>query len=272
MMFRGLGRGMDMRFVSNRIVAGGFLVALGGFVTAAAIGGRLSYLEAVGSAFAVGIGWAIGRELDPDRAHVASLAMLAAATGAIVARPDVLVCAAALLTLRMVTGSVGRFLGPTDLLLVALVGFGSGGALWAWPIGIVAFAALRSAPEFGPLRWWAVGVLTVSFVTGWYRADLAPVTITGETALIAAGCLVAAALSMIRVVAVSPTDRAGGSIEVRRVRLSRLSAASLVGVAALVGGVDAFWAIAPVGGAVAAVAVGSVVALFVGSVDLELDS
>ncbi len=79
-MFGGLGRGIDIRLVSNRFFVVGFFVSLAGFVGLAAASDQLGYGEAVTSAISVAIAWMIGRELDPDHVHVATFAMLLAGT------------------------------------------------------------------------------------------------------------------------------------------------------------------------------------------------
>ncbi|MCZ7532223.1 MAG: hypothetical protein M5U23_02235 [Acidimicrobiia bacterium] len=258
-MFGGLGRGIDIRLVSNRIFAGGFLVFLAGFIALAAFGDRLTYAEAVTSAISVAIAWMIGRELDPDHVHVATLAMVLAGAAVFVDVPNALITGAAMLTLRMTTGTVGRFLTASDLLLVAIVGFGSGGEIWAWPIGIFALVWLKEAPEVGPLRWWAVGVLAVSFVGAFYLADLDVITVSTETLALAGAVAVVAAVSIIRVSTVSPTDRSGGHLDNRRLRMSRLAAGTYLIVAAVVGGTEAFWDIAPIAAGLGTAALASIV-------------
>lgn len=258
-MFGGLGRGIDIRLVSNRIVVAGFVVSLAGFIAVAAFSDRLTYAEAVTSAISVAIAWMIGRELDPDHVHAATLAMVLAAAAVFVDLPSALVVGAAMLTFRMTTGTVGRFLTVSDLLLVAIVGFGSGGEIWAWPIGIVALVWLKEAPEVGPLRWWAVGVLTVSFVGAFYLADLDVITISTETLALAGAAAVVAAISIIGVSTASPTDRRGGHLDNRCLRMSRLAAGTYLVVAAVVGGTEPFWEIAPVAAGLVAAALSSIV-------------
>ncbi len=276
-MFGGLGRGIDIRLVSNRILAGGFVISLAGFVAFAAVNDRLSYGQAVTSAISVALAWAIGRELDPDHSHVATLAMVLAGAAVFVDVPSALVVGAAMLTLRMTTGTVARFLTVSDLLLVGIVGFGSGGAIWAWPIGIVALVWLKEAPEVGPLRWLAVAVLAGSFAGAFYLADLGLITVSTETLVLAGAAAIVAAISIIRVSTASPTDRKGGHLDNRRLRMSRLAAGTYLMVAAVVGGTEAFWAIAPVAAGLVAAALSSVVLVVRGprestDGDVELDA
>lgn len=278
-MFGGLGRGFDIRLVSNRIFAVGFLVSLVGFSALAAANDQLTYSEAVTSAIAVAIAWMIGRELDPDHVHVATLAMVLATAAVFVDVPSALITGAAMLTLRMTTGTVGRYLTASDLLLVAVVGYGAGGAIWAWPIGIVALVWMMQAPEAGPLRWWGIGVLAVSFIGAFYLADLDVLTVSSETLALAGGAVVVAAISVVRVSTTSSTDRRGGHIASSRLRLSRLAAGIYLVVAAVAGGVEAFWDIAPVGAGLVAAAISSIVLVVRGAngsagdlADLELDT
>jgi len=258
-MFGGLGRGFDIRLVSNRILAGGFAISLAGLVAFAAASDRLSQGQAVTSAISVALAWAIGRELDPDHVHVATLAMVLACAAVFVWPPNALVVGAAMLTLRMVTGTVGRLLTASDLMLVAIVGFGSGGEIWAWPIGIVALVWLKEAPEVGPLRWWGVVVLTGSFVGAFYLADLDVITVSVETIALAGAAAAVAAISIIGVSTASPTDRKGGELDDRRLRMSRLAAGIYLMIAAVIGGTEAFWEIAPVAAALVAAALSSIV-------------
>ncbi len=258
-MFDGLGRGIDIRLLSNRILLIGFLVSLAACFGVAVVGDHLTYGEAVNSSLSIAVAWMIGRELDPDHVHVATLAMVLAGVGVFVAVPSALIAAAAMLTLRMTTGTVGHSLTVSDLLLIGVVGWGSGGTLWAWPIGLVCLVWLKNAPEVGPLRWWGVVVLAGSFIGAFGFADLQAITVEAATLALAGAVAVVAAVSIIGVSTVSPTDRNRGELHRRRLRLSRLAGGGYLIVAALVGGLDAFWTVAPVAAGVAAAAVSSIV-------------
>lgn len=258
-MFDGLGRGIDIRLLSNRILLIGFLLSLAGCVVLAAVSDHLTYGDAVNSSLSIAIAWMIGRELDPDHVHVATLAMVLAGVGVFVAAPNALIVGAAMLTLRMTTGTVGHPLTVSDLVLVAIVGWGSGGTLWAWPIGVVCLVWLKNSAEVGPMRWWGVVVLAGSFVGAFSFADLQAITFETATIVLAGGVAVVAVVSIIGVSTVSPTDRNGGQLHRHRLRLSRLAGCGYLIVAVVVGGFDAFWAIAPVAAGVVAAAVSSIV-------------
>lgn len=245
-MFAGLTRGIDIRLASNRIALGVWLVSLGTFVALVIFDHRYTYTTAVAGSIAVFLGWACGRELDPDRPHTATVSVVLALLAGVVMPASALVVGAALLALRLSSGTVGRWLTPIDLVLVAIIGFGSGGHLWGWPIAIVAVIALRFAPEIGSLRWVAIGVLIVAFVVAWYLGDLNPIDLSAESLWLVVGVTAATVVAISRVSVSGRADRRSVSLSETRVVYARLSAGIIAVWATFVGGHDAFWMVAPV--------------------------
>jgi hypothetical protein len=244
----GLTRGFNLQRLSNRIAVFGWLSSFVLFLGIAVVWDWMLYPQTVTSSAVVFMGWAIGRELDPDRPHVATATMALALGLVFVSIPAGIVVFSALITLRMVSGTTGRALTEIDLVLVAAVGFGSGGAIWAWPIGLVAFAWLKTAPEVGRLRWLAIGAAGGGFAVGWYLQDgsLGRIDITAEVLMIIVGVAIATAIGVVLASVTARNDARSGQLDVRRLRLSRLAAGLFVVSAALAGDTDAFWQIGAV--------------------------
>jgi hypothetical protein len=260
----GLTRGLNMRRTSNKIVVAGFAIALTLYLARALseewmVGNPMTVAEAVASAFAVFIAWALARELDPDHPWPAAVAMIASFVAALWFVPAILVVGSAAIALRMVSGTVARSLTMFDLGLMAVIGFGSGRELSFWSIAIFAFVALKVAPEFGRLRWWTVGTLTGGFVAGWYTGELSPVTVSAQTAAIAVAFLLVGAIAALRVSVSAKTDARPGLVEDFRLVMSRMAASVILASATLIGGFDAMWKIAPVGVALTVVALVSLI-------------
>ncbi len=260
----GLARGLNMRRTSNKIVVAGFGIALTLYLARALseewmVGNPMTVAEAVAAAFAVFIAWALTRELDPDHPWPAAVAMIASFVAALWFVPSILLVASAAIALRMVSGTVARSLTMFDLGLMAVIGYGSGRELSFWSIAIFAFVALKVAPEFGRLRWWAVGTLAGAFIGGWYTGELSPVTVTAQTAAIAVAFLLVGAIAASRVSVSAKTDARPGLVEDSRLVMSRMAASVILASATLIGGFDAMWRIAPVGIALTVVALVSLI-------------
>ncbi|MDA2979654.1 MAG: hypothetical protein O3B42_07850 [Actinomycetota bacterium] len=255
----GLTRGFNLQRLSNRIAVFGWLSSFVLFLGIAVVWDWMSYPQTVTSSAVVFMGWAIGRELDPDRPHVATATMALALGLVFVSIPAGIVVYSSLMALRMVSGTTGRALAEIDLVLVAAVGFGSGGTIWAWPIGLVAFAWLKTAPEVGRLRWFAIGALGGGFAVGWYLQDgsLGRIDITLETVVIMVGAAVVTAIGVLSASVTGRNDARSGLLDLRRLRLSRIAAGLFVAAAALAGGTDAFWQIGAVSAGIIASAAAS---------------
>ena len=256
----GLTRGFNLQRFSNRIAVFGWLSSFVLFLGIAVVWDWMSYPQTVTSSAVVFMAWAIGRELDPDRPHVATVAMALALGLVFVSIPAGIIVYSALMALRMVSGTTGRALSEIDLALVAAAGFGSGGAIWAWPIGLVAFAWLKTAPEVGRLRWLAIGSLGGGFAVGWYLQDgsLGRIDITTQVLMIIVGVAIATAIAVVLASVTARNDARSDQLDVRRLRLSRLAAGLFVASAALAGSTDAFWQIGAVSAGILVAAAASV--------------
>ena len=104
------------------------------------------------------------------------------------------------------------------------------------------------------MRRWAVGILGVAFVGGWYSGDLSPTTVTTKTAAIAVAFVLLGAVAASRVTVSVKTDSRSGQVETARLAMSRWSASVIMASATAIGGFDAMWEIAPVAIALAVVA------------------
>lgn len=256
--YTGFGRHMDPRLPSNRfagLISFIALVALG----AAAVMYGWEPWRAFGGAIGVFVAWAIGRELDPDHTATAALASVAALGLAFVAPPDLWVSGAILIAARLVAGTVGARIKVGDVLVLALLGYISGGAVWLWPIGVGILAWLLVAPEVGRLKWSGVGFLVVGFVVAWYVAPIQPLLVDTGGLIAAGAVLLVGLVSLIRCSASARTDARTGTVSSLRIRLAR-AATTLFTVCAIAGqDLDAFWDVAP---AVAAIAATAAISLF----------
>lgn len=251
----GLSRGWTPSLFSNRIAMMGWLASLVVLGIFAAVSDHITYFEAASSSIVVFLGWAVGRELDPDHHWVGALAMLGTFGAVFIEIPAGWTVGAALLTFRIVTGSTGRWLATFDLLFAAVIGYGSGGDLWSWPIAIAAGISIVAFREFGKQRWLFIGTIVVAFAAGWYLGDLQPINVDTEQLLIAGGVAAVTVAAVWMAVVTSRTDRPSGTIALHRVRYSRLAAGVFALSAVLVGGTSAFWSVAVLPAALTAVAV-----------------
>lgn len=250
----GLSRGWTPALLSNRIAMSGWVVSLAAFTVVAAVSDHMTYFEAASSSIIVFLGWAIGRELDPDHHWVGTLAMLGTFAAVFVEVPAGWTVGAALLALRVITGSTGRWLATFDLLFALVIGYGSGGDLWSWPIAIAAGVAITVFHEFGQQRWLFLASIVVAFVGGWYLGDLQPINISSEQLWIAVVVVAVTGVATAFASVTSRTDRPTGIIDATRVRFSRLSAGLFSVSAVILGGTAALWTIAAVPAALTAAA------------------
>ena len=135
-----LGRPIDPRFPSNRLVMAGSVAAGIGI----ALFGLLVAEPLPSSAFAAGmavfLAWAIGRELDPDYNASAAVAMVAAFGYSIFAAPSLLLAAGMLIATRLIVGTVGIRIKPIDRLVL----LGLGGFLGSAVVSMAAIPALMA--------------------------------------------------------------------------------------------------------------------------------
>lgn len=237
-----IGRPVDLRVPSNRAIAVlAVLAAVGGAVHAAVLGHGPGSSLLRGAVFggAAFLGWAMGREVDPDHPLSAFLAAGLALLGAVVVgQPDFLLLFWALVSLRVINRSPGLPAGIVDS--AGLVALGVGVALrWGWPVlGLTALAlALDGLLEPAHRRHLPLAALTLG------TAGVLAVARPGEVAWAIPEGWVLSAVLACTVALVVVTLRTGqlhsvGDQGVEFLRLARVRAAQLV--AGLTGLVFAF--------------------------------
>lgn len=256
-----LSRHMDASYPSNVFALVGFLVSALILGAKSLLTDDLSIIGAGFAAVAVFLGWAVGRELDPDTPRVANISLVVALMIALFATPAALATGVVLVSIRMVAGTVGLPLSRLDVIVVA--GLGAFAALdpVLWPAGLAALAWLVRAPEVGPLRRWGTAAFGVGATAGlgllWYQwssGAIEPIDVT-TTAYVLAGAAGVAMLLAARPLAVtSRTDSDSSVIAWTRVRSARIATGAICMWAAVIGGVDGFWSIGPVFAALAVAA------------------
>lgn len=257
----GFGRHFDLSLRSNRIAIGGSFAAFAVLAARSFVDADLSIVGAAAASVAVFLGWAIGRELDPDRTGVATVGMALSLLFALFATPSAAMTAVAMLALRMIVGSVGSAVSSVDVGVLFLLGAVAGSKATVWIVGIAIAMWLASAPEVGRRRRVAIIVFAMGVAAGlgyaWWQSGSPGSTaeVTGAAyalaAIAAAVMLLAARPSPVT----SSDDRGSSIINTDRVRLARLAAGSFCMWAAVMGGVAGFWAIGPVFAALTATAI-----------------
>jgi hypothetical protein len=248
-----LSRALDLSYPSNRFALGGFAVSLVALAVKAVVTDDLTLIGAAAAALAVYLGWAAGRELDPDTAGVSMLAMVLALVFALFATPAALATGVALIGLRVVVGTVGMPVTWLDAVVFLTIGALIGVTPILWIVGISILIWLWKAPEVGELRAVVMGSFVVGAVGGlgwlwyqWSQDQVESVEITA-TAYVLAGLAAVAMIVAARPVSVtSLTDVGESTIDPARVRLSRVAAGSYCMWAAVIGGTAGFWAIGPI--------------------------
>lgn len=249
----GLGRGFDSQLRSNRIALAGTALATATyagltFVTDARL------LDAPIAGIVVFLGWATGRELDPDRPQVAAWSMLLTFAASIYILPSGVAAAAALVAIRLVAGTVGARVTWLDVAIFSLLGYASGSTTVLWIVAITLVMWLVTGPEAGRLRYVGLASFVAGIVAGAVLSELATADITQNAYILAAvgGAVMMAAMRPRAVV--SPVDSGSGHVDPLRVGFARKTAGSFLMWAALMGGVAGFWSISPVLGALVATA------------------
>lgn len=167
-----LGRPFDLSKTSNRIgVFGPVLVAFGSLGWDIATGSSPEFLEAVRASIAAFLAWAIARELDPDRPNTATISMVLAGLAGVVGPWEValLISAAALLGLRVLTGTVGGELKPLDLVVLVGLAIFAGTRIDGWVIVLLlGLGVLDSRPDGFLLALPAMlfGAILAGYITG----------------------------------------------------------------------------------------------------------
>jgi hypothetical protein len=222
----------------------------------------VSMIGAVFAAVAVFLGWALGRELEPDLPSMATAAMVISLVFTVFVVPSALAVGIALIAIRLVAGTVGAPIKAFDVPVLVGIGFLAASSPALWLVGLAAGAWVWAAPEVGPLRRVTVVCYSLGVVGGlgvvawrvWGTGDISfEVT---QTAYVLAAAAGAAMLIAARRIHVSSVCDAGESvIDRERVRLARITAGSILMWAAMVGGVDAFWSLGPLFAALVTAAV-----------------
>jgi len=230
----GLGRPLDPSRVTNRVVlalvpVAGLIGAMWGWLGPGAGGPIATGVTAAGAAFG---GWALGREVDPDRQGAAFAGMaLAFVAALVVPESSLLLLFTALMLVRVVnrtTGMVATVLD--DAMVIGLVVwclFATSNGL----VGLVAAAAfaldaiLHSSDfERGPLHHWALAAagLLVALWTGPSTPWAWPGIPAGMTAGVIVGIFSAHAISIRGLT--SRCDRTEARLSPTRVRAGMIIA------------------------------------------------
>ncbi len=149
-----LFRKFDLRYNSNLAAIGlsavAFVVGVGVGVADGEVGEALA--DGLNLMVTVFLGWAVARELEPDRDATATVAaLLAGVMWLIMGRSALAAGVAALLAARILTRSTGRPLTNVDYLLVVALAFYGARTLAGWMAGLgMAFALARDVRLPGP--------------------------------------------------------------------------------------------------------------------------
>jgi hypothetical protein len=233
-----LGRPLDPRYLSNVVAAIGALATGIAFFLIAAVTDEPVAASPVGAAGAVFLAWAIAREIDPDRNQSAYLAMPIAFIASLFLAPSLLLGFGILVGTRLVSGTVGLRLKRFDL--IALVGIGAlMGLGWASLAGVVAIAAGTLVADGFSRRAGVTALLTtiVAVVTLWVRS----VELVWESpglagVIMAAGLVLALAVSLPVPRPVATTDIGGLPLARRAVALSRTTLVGTIASALVIAG------------------------------------
>lgn len=242
----GLGRHLDLALPSNRtaVVGAGLAGVVHGLVELVA-GRGVVVFGSVAAGVLLFLAWAIGREIDPDDAGAATLAMLLAAPLAILGEGSAVVVAATLIGLRMVAGTTGVALMPADVAVVwgaaAVTGLVPGG--WVVVPLLALGAGMAVVGRSSIIAWTVFGTGAVTaLVGGGLRLD-------GDiaTAGVAVAAVVLVETTGRRQTVRSTVDVGDRLMDSRRIRLARRAAgAAAVLVSLGVAGIGGLVVLAPV--------------------------
>lgn len=260
--YTGIGRPIDLRFPSNRYV---MLVtaAAGAIAFALADAEPLAVaIQVAGSAF---LGWAAGREIDPDRTLSAGLAAPAAAAVALIGSSEgfpVSLGALWLLVLsaRITVRTTGRPPSRIDLALHLPIAAWVATSPYGWPaVLVLAVAVIRDTrvPERAPGEnlWWGAAIGIVGSGVAGVAGGTAPWETPTPTsaALLVAGIVGTAVL--VRPQPVSSTaDMDGRPLDPARLSMGRMLLGVGAAVTSMIGGAGAIGAVGPMWAVLAVVA------------------
>ena len=253
-----LARTIDPRLPSHRMA---LTIGIGSAALAAAVdrgpGWGLAFNAGVGSF----LGWALAREIDPDRPNSASLS--GALTGAAIAlggRSLLLPVTLILVTARVLHRSTG--VPPTLLDLVALIGvaYAGGTSTVGWACGMaLAYAIARDhrlpspAPRFQLAAAFVVaGAASAGAVIGGVSADW---ELPELGAMLVVGIGLVAGLSLRGYVPTATADHTGDPLEPKRLQSARRGVLGAGLLAVAVAGGAAVAALSPLWGALTGVAI-----------------
>ena len=256
--FSSVARMIDPRLPSHRMA---LIISVGSAVLAATVGSGPGWGLALNAGVGSFLGWALAREIDPDRPNSAALS--GALTGAAIAlggQSLLLPVALILMTARVLHRSTG--LPPTLLDLVALVGvaYAGGTSTVGWACGMgLAYAIARDhrlpspAPRFQLAAAFVVaGAASAGAVIGGVSTDW---ELPGLGAMLVVGVGLVAGLSLRGYVSISTGDHTGDPLEPKRLQSARrgVLGAGLLALAAAGGAAVA--ALFPLWGALTGVAI-----------------
>lgn len=247
----GLGRTFDFSLTSNRIGVAGFGVAAAVLTISSTVRDDLTLFGALAAAIAVFLGWAVGRELDPQLPGAATVAMILSLVFALFSVPGAVATGVSMIALRVVAGTVGTRIGWGDVAMIGLIGLAAGLkptlavpalaiAVWLWV-----------APEVGRRNRVALAILGAGIAVGvaWvlFASDGYPAVEITSTAYVLAAIAGGAMMLSARPAAITVLNDAGTqTVLTQRVRLARIVAGSACMWAAVWGGVGGFWELGPV--------------------------
>lgn len=247
----GLGRGLDFDLRSNRIAVVGFTTALAVLGVSSVFRDDLSLLGSVSASVAVFLGWAVGRELDPDKPGAATLTMVLSLLLALITVPGAIATGVAMLAVRATAGTVGTRIGWGDVIAIGLIGLAVGLDPNLLISGLIIATWLWAAPEVGKRRVPALVTLTTGAFGGvaWVllgSEGYPTVQVTGMAYVLAALAGGAMMLSARPADVAVENDARIAVVSTHRVRMGRIAAGSICLWAGVWGGVAGFWAVGPI--------------------------
>jgi len=256
-----IGRGLDFRLRSNQMIAvGTSLAAVGGMVVALATGrpagaGALHGLALGGATF---LGWALGREVDPDFPGSAALAAgLSLAASVLLGAPAFAFLFWALLGLRILNRSTGLPAGALDTAGFVVLSMGNA-FRWGSPVVALAAAVLLADGTMAPAhpggRRGAAAVLGATLAVFLLNPGAQASALPRAPVLAAVmTCGLGLIWSMVRTGSVSSVDdRHGRPLRLGRVRTAQLFAYLAAALVACSVPGEGFRAAAPLWAAVGA--------------------
>lgn len=250
----GLGRPLNPRVKSNQIaIAGSAAFGVVGSVVALLAGTDSWLWEAAAVAIAAFIGWALGREIDPDHESTAIVSMVIAGVLALIVTPQLLVLAVLLLATRIIAGTVGTDLRGLDLLVVVGASAYAGSQPVAWPIAaLLVFAVIRQDSRFATPA--AVAMTLATIVSAGVFVDSFSPGVPSLLVWILIAVLGLVGWKRIRVISVQSSADNGNGIAGSGVGLARLATLGAIAAGAILAPDTAIGDLGPAVAAFAAVA------------------